>query len=242
MRPIIGITTSQVHSSQIKLGYESYYLLLSKNYVTAIEKAGGTAIIIPLSQNNVLTFIELIDGLLLSGGGDISPWLYGCEPRVGLKSVNVERDLFEIRLVREAINRGIPILGICRGCQLLNVALGGTLVQDISSEIKTNIPHFYITPPSFRVHKVKLDPSSKLAKIYGTTELMVNSSHHQAVNKLGKGLKAVAWAPDGVIEGIESMEERFIIGVQWHPERILDNLQLKLFKEFIKHCKEYMKR
>jgi len=207
--------------------------------VNAVVKAGGIPLILPIVTEFIDEYIDVIDGLLISGGGDVNPWIYNEQPSKWLRRVNPLRDIFEIELVKRAVKEKLPVLGICRGIQLINVALGGTLIQDIEHEVKSDIPHSLTNVPrSFRAHLVKLDPNSKLAQILGVLELKVNSFHHQAVKALGNGLKAVAYAPDGVIEAIENIDGSYIVGVQWHPEEMLDEVQLKLFKSLIKATKD----
>lgn len=241
MKPFIGITMGSIHGARVNLDYETNYLLVANDYIKAIVKAGGIPVSIPIvnSEDFIKLIVQKIDGVILSGGYDVSPWIYGEHPRKGLGRVNLERDIFEVKLVKEVVKRNIPLLGICRGCQVINVALGGTLIQDINEEINTKIPHTYRLSLRYEVHRIKIDPKSKLAKILGTTELIVNSSHHQAVKRVGKGLRAVAWADDGIIEAIESEGDNFVIGVQWHPERILNEVNLRLFREFVKTCSKY---
>lgn len=204
------------------------------SYVNAIVKAGGVPLVLPVVVELIDEFLEAVDGLLLSGGGDIDSQFYNEKPSKWLKNVNPLRDSFELELVRRATRMKIPILGICRGIQVINVALGGTLIQDIKSEIRSSIVHDLTkVSDDFKAHSVKIDPNSKLAQILGVRELTVNSFHHQAIKRLGKGLKAVARAPDGVIEAVESTSHGYVVGVQWHPERMLDNIQLKLFRSLI---------
>lgn len=234
MRPRIGITSSIRDSSSSKPNLKERFSFLSMSYVSSIVKAGGVPLILPAVMELVDEFLEVIDGLLLSGGGDIDPRFYNERPSKWLKNVNPLRDLFEIELVKRAIKMKLPVLGICRGIQVLNVALGGTLIQDIKSEVKSDVSHTLTrVPRNFRAHLVIIDPSSKLAQILGVEEIEVNSFHHQAVKRLGKGLRAVAHAPDGVIEAIESSDCNYVLGIQWHPECILDDIQLKLFKSLI---------
>jgi putative glutamine amidotransferase len=208
-------------------------------YTQAIQRAGGTPLIIPpiLGPEDWHGLLANLDGLLLSGGEDISPAHYGqsLEPWTG--RVDGERDRAELSLVRAWIATGKPLLAICRGHQLLNVALGGSLVQDIMARIPNALDHAYVPgrPMENTVHTVDIAPNSQLAGILGTTHVAVNSAHHQAVTDLGSGLQAVAWAPDGVVEATEHADSGFCLSVQWHPEAMLrqSDTMVPLFSAFI---------
>jgi len=238
MKPKIGITSSIKRSSRLRLNPSEEYSFLSTKYVSAIVKAGGVPLVLPTVVELIDEFLEVVDGILLSGGGDVDPRFYNEKPSEWSKSINPLRDSFEIELVKRAVKMKLPVLGICRGIQVLNVALGGTLIQDIKNKLKSSVPHTLVgVLSSQRAHLIKVVPGSKLARILGVEELKVNSSHHQAVKELGEGLRAVAHAPDGVIEAVESVGDNYILGVQWHPERILDDIQLRLFKSLIAAAK-----
>ena len=190
-------------------------------YVNAVVKAGGTPILIPLISNESILeeIVERIDGLILSGGGDIHSQLFGEELHPSVESCDLERDRYEIALVKQAVERQIPVLGICRGCQLINVAFGGNLIQDIPSQIpESTVNHNQEEAREIATHSVKINPESQLYQITQAELIMVNSFHHQAVKDVAPGFETVASAADGVIEAIESTEEKAILGVQWHPE------------------------
>jgi len=190
-------------------------------YVNAILQAGGTPVLIPLiTDEKVLDeIIARIDGLLLSGGGDIYSPLFGEELHPSVESYDLERDQYEIALVNRAAELQMPILGICRGCQLINVAFGGDLIQDIPSYVtESTINHNQEEAREIPTHSVRIVPESSLHRIAQAKQIMVNSFHHQAVKYPAPGFEVVAWADDGMIEAIESAEEKVITGVQWHPE------------------------
>ncbi|QDT14728.1 gamma-glutamyl-gamma-aminobutyrate hydrolase family protein [Alienimonas californiensis] len=214
-RPVIGIAS-----------------LTGDTYVRAIRDAGGVPVVLPNvdgSPDAVEDYLELLDGLLMPGGADIPPSEWGEAPHPTTKVLDDDRYQFEKALISAWIERtDKPLLGICLGSQWVNVAHGGSLVQDIPSEF--GVVHRDVT------HPVTLEPDSRLAKVFGCTSLEVNSYHHQAVRDVGKGLRVVARSPDGVIEATETTDpDRFLIGVQWHPEKLApeDPLQRKLLAAFI---------
>ena len=211
-------------------------------YTHAIHHVGGTPIILPptLTDLDQATLLARLDGLLLTGGEDIAPRHYGQEEEQGLGGVDQVRDQFELGIVKawlEGENQNRPLLAICRGHQVLNVALGGTLYQDIASHIPAALDHAYSPgrPMEQLVHSVEIAPESQLAQILGATTLPVNSAHHQAIQTPGQGLKIVAHAPDGVIEATESLEHPFAISVQWHPEAMVkvNESMWPLFEAFV---------
>lgn len=173
-------------------------------------------------------------GLLLPGGGDIDPDIYGRERHAKTHNVNRRRDRFELTLVAEALDRNLPVLAVCRGMQLLNVHLGGTLVQHIPDNPKF-LDHGRDRPRAEAAHHVRLVPNSRLAQIFATTDLGVNSHHHQGLDDTAPALKEVGWAEDGVLEAVESTEHDWVVGVQWHPEVMapVDDSQMKLFRAFV---------
>jgi len=237
LKPIIGITCSY--------DWNKGYFRLNRAYVTAIERAGGVPIILPsISPDNIREIVGIVDGVLLSGGVDIDPHLYGEKPIHKMGKIDPDRDLFEIELTKEVLRRELPLLAICRGIQVLNVAAGGTLYQDIESQVKGSIKHKWHTPsgldapPSYPTHIVKIKAGSMLHKIFGKQELRVNSFHHQAVKDVGKKFIATAWAEDEVIEAIEYTGSSFILGVQWHPEWMMNSEMMKIFEEFVKRAAE----
>lgn len=233
MRPIIGITCGLNESSN-SIGSE---------YISAIESAGGTPIALTLVKTNecIDDYIRIIDGLLLSGGVDADPILYNEEPHPALGRIDVDRDKVEIQLISKAISIGLPILGICRGIQILNVVAGGTLYQDINASFNNVLKHRQNAPGYYGTHGIEIYSESRLIKIIGQSKIRVNSFHHQAVKEVAPGFIISAVAHDGVIEGIESVNNKFAIGVQFHPELMWQNNPPinALFTEFIREAKTF---
>lgn len=192
------------------------------DYVASIEHAGARARVLEVSESP-RKILDEIDGVLLTGGGDVDPVLYGEERDPTVEDAEPGRDEFEIDLVRRAMSADVPILGICRGSQVLNVAAGGTLVQDIPSAVRSELPHSITEPKDTVAHVVTVSPGSRLRAALGPTidaanTCRVNSRHHQSVGRLGTGLVSSAVAADGVVEGIEREDGAYCLGVQWHPE------------------------
>jgi putative glutamine amidotransferase len=214
---IIGIT----------MDIEGEYFRMKVDYAAMIKKAGGMPVFIPPSENTVF-YTEKIDALLIPGGNDINPSYYHESMIPQVKPVPRQRSDFEISLLKEMVNRHKPVLGICYGMQLINVAFGGTLYQDIDSQASSVINH------REGYHKVTIEENRFLK----TGEFSVNSTHHQAVKELGAGLIGFAFSPDKLIEAFYGKDYPFLIGIQWHPERIMDdNLSLALFRSFIEASK-----
>jgi putative glutamine amidotransferase len=229
LAPVIGITATLKEDvdcvAQRPLGK---FVRADFDYVEGVVEAGGVPVVLPpvAGPRAAEDLLDGIDGLLLSGGSDLDPGYYGEEPVPELGVTIPERDAFEIALLEHALRRGMPIFGICRGMQLLNVALGGTLYQDLPSQMDHMVllGHRQETPKWQPTHEVEVDGGSKIAEIMGTGDLKVNSYHHQAIKNLASGLIAVACSPDGVIEAVESddLSKRWMIGVQWHAEAMRD--------------------
>ncbi len=221
-----------------------------QTYVDAVLQAGGAPLLIPplLDATALRAIYDQIDGLLLAGGGDISPNHYGDQPHERLGTIDPPRDMAELRLARWAATDGKPLLGICRGVQMINVALGGSLYQDIPTQLGSPIDHnaSYVREDwTYLAHSITIAPNSRLARYLGTTDLMINSLHHQAVRRIAPGLRAVAWAPDGVIEALESDQHSFIVGVQCHPEALqaeTDPRWQGLFAAFVQSCRDAHRR
>ena len=213
---------------------------LTAAYVTALERAGLVPLIVPplSSSEAASSVLDSVSGLVLTGGEDVDPARYGEKRHEKVRSVNVARDATEAALVEEARARGLPVFAICRGIQILNVALGGTLVQDIPSQCHTEIDHDEEGARTSRTHEVSIEPGSLIAGAVGTEHLSVNSFHHQSVKRVADGMKVTARSPDGVIEGIESTDDSWwVMGVQWHPEEMTDSAEpwdRGLFKAFAK--------
>ncbi len=211
-------------------------------YIKAITRAGGLPLIVApnLPEGNIQELIELGDGFLLCGGGDVEPSRYGAASCGRLSGVDLPRDQFEIDLIQALVQADKPFLGICRGVQVLNVALGGTLICDIASQLPQAGKHDYYPdyPRDLVVHELSIAPKSLLAEALGVIEIGANSIHHQALDKLGEGLLVNARSNDQVIEGVELPSKRFILGVQWHPECMPESPQMQhLFEAFI-HASE----
>lgn len=228
--PVIGIT----------LGYENCQknqLKIHDNYIKAVIKAGGTPLLFPplLNKKNINDLKNNIDGVLFTGGCDLDPRIFKQEPHKHLRRVDPVRDKFEIELVNWCLENNIPLLALCRGIQVLNIACGGTIIQHLEEGIK----HDQQAPYYFPIHDILLTENSYLQKIYeGKTKLKVNSFHHQAIDKTGKGLVVQARASDNIIEAVIKKNHPFCVGVQWHPERMYAKypVQLNLFQEFVKKC------
>ena len=213
---------------------------LTAAYVTALERAGLIPLIVPPLSNAeaAASVLDSVAGLVLTGGEDVDPARYGEKRHEKVRSVNPARDATEAALIEEARARGTPVLAICRGIQILNVALGGTLVQDIPSQCETTIDHDDEGARNSRTHEVEIEPDSLIAKAVGAEHITVNSFHHQSVKRVADGMRVTARSPDGVIEGIESTDEDWwVMGVQWHPEEMTESAEpwdRGLFKAFAK--------
>lgn len=212
----------------------------NRAYVRAIEQAGGLPLILPIVEETGLLgrYLGLIDGLLLTGGPDVGPAIYGEEPHPKLGRVDADRDLFELPLIRAAVAQDVPVFGICRGIQSLNVALGGTLFQDLPAQLPSTIQHEQSDagiPRSQTSHSVEIEADSRLAEIVGGQQMMINSLHHQALKKVAEGLIVMARAEDGVVEAVEDPDRHFLLAVQFHPEETAthDAKSRKLFEAFV---------
>ncbi len=218
-RPVIGITSRVCPFTHDGRSHDRYGVAIS--YCEAVEAAGGTPIILPLTEeaSTIESWWRLMDGLMLPGGQDIAPQHYGEEPRPELETVDPRRDRVELVLARRAMAMGFPLLAICRGAQLLNVAAGGSLHQDIHACVGRHcMRHFQKTMEETTWHRVNTVEGSLLEQVMGEHNPAVNSYHHQSVARLAEGFKVVAVAPDGIVEAIEHTSHPFALGVQWHPE------------------------
>jgi putative glutamine amidotransferase len=212
--------------------------------VDAIVRAGGAPILLPPleDESTLRALYERIDGLLLAGGGDIDPVHYGHHSHEKLGMIDPLRDGAEIPMARWAISDGKPILGICRGLQVVNVAMGGTLFQDIPSQIPSELHHnasYEHEDWTYMAHPIDIAPDSLLAHMLGTEQLEINSLHHQSLRTVAPGLRPIAWAPDGVVEAVEGRGEQFILGVQCHPEALQGNADPRwqgMFAAFVERC------
>ncbi|KAA3612430.1 MAG: gamma-glutamyl-gamma-aminobutyrate hydrolase family protein [Planctomycetota bacterium] len=215
--PLIGITAGNDPR------FPGHYLL-RWDYIYGVNEAGGIPVILaPGKASRFPTYSENFAGLIFSGGYDLTPRIYGQEAHPSLSHTSWERDEFEMTLMRSALLRGVPILGICRGMQVLNVALGGTLVQDLPNTPRNGVLHDDPKRPrDVLAHEVAIHSDSRLCQITGRSRMAVNSFHHQAVDRIGEGLRKVAFAADGVVEALEMPGSSFAVGVQWHPETFWD--------------------
>ena len=245
--PLIGVTTSEVrfpdHVEPLaQSDPRRTEMALGMKYMKAIEEAGGVPVVMPpLELDAVDTLLDRLDGLCLSGGPDMDPGTYGGRYHPKLGPTEPELDQFELALTREACSRDLPILAICRGQQLLNVARGGDLYQHVPEDPGGDVAHRLPGKGQHGAHPVDVEPGSLLSRaLGGLTHAEVNSYHHQAVHTLGRGVKPVAWSPDGLIEGIEVPDCGFAVGVQWHAEAIVERPeQLALFREFVGAAGDY---
>jgi putative glutamine amidotransferase len=227
-RPLIGVTTSEMrlasHTNPLPEGDPPQAeMALGIVYARAVERAGGLPVVLPpLEAGAIAPLVERLSGVCLSGGPDLDPAAYGARPHRDLGTVEPALDAFEVAVALHADALGIPVLGICRGCQALNVARGGTLHQHLPDVTDGSVDHRQTASGRETTHNVAIEAGSRLAAIVGGNDLDVNSFHHQAVDRLGSDLRAVAWAPDGVIEAIESSGPALYLGVQWHVETLVE--------------------
>src|SRR5829696_5350704 len=235
--PLIGVTTSEVRRPEITHPLPESEppqpeLALGMPYVRALARSGAIPVVLPpLPLELIPGLLAPLAGVCLSGGPDIDPAAYGAERSPDLGPVEPDLDAFELAVARHADAAGLPVLGICRGAQALNVARGGSLHQHLPAFADGSVDHRQSAPGWAVTHDVRVEPGSRLARVLGAEALSVNSFHHQAVDRLGAGLRAVAWAPDGTVEGIEAEGERLVLGVQWHAETLdeVERPQARLF-------------
>ncbi len=231
-KPLIGITTRNGKDSD---GHS--IIAVQHSYVTAVANAGGVAVPIPsiLPEEDLRQLYSQLNGILFTGGGDVSLDHFPGSPHPRIDGVDDARDTTEISLMRASVNDGKPLLGICRGAQVMNVALGGTLYTHIIDQLEGAVDHDY--PGNLRrtiVHPVNVDETSRSAEIFGETLLNVNSLHHQGLKDIAPGLRVVGHAPDGLVEVVELPDHPYAVAVQWHPEWLTDQLPMqRLFKSFV---------
>jgi putative glutamine amidotransferase len=235
-RKIVGITCSTLPGTEGGGPRQ----MLNRAYVWAIEQAGGVPLILPATTDleAAARYLSVLDGLMLSGGVDVAPARYGQEPHPQLGEVDLDRDATELTLIPAAVAQDMPIFGICRGIQVLNVALGGTLYQDLPSERPGPIQHQQSKaqiPRNQASHSIRVEGDTRLASLVGEGEVRMNSFHHQALKDVAAPLIVTALAPDGVIEGVESPTHRYLVAVQFHPEETApnDEKSRKLFEGFV---------
>jgi putative glutamine amidotransferase len=237
-KPRIGIAGNIfIMESDTIPGIERAYV--NDDYIQAVEKAGGVPVLLPVVNNEkcILVQIESCSGLIFPGGQDIHPKYYACEAHPYLGVVNSRVDEYQLKLIRSALESGKPILGICRGNQLLNVACGGTLLQDLSEAPNGCLKHFENSRRYEEMHQVKTASGSILENLFGS-EFWVNSNHHQVIRDVGSGLTVIATASDGVIEALQMNDRDFVLGVQWHPEMMVtkSDQMMVLFEQLVKEA------
>ena len=231
IRPLIGVTLDAEQPG----GYSKYpWYALRANYASALAAAGGLPVALPHDPGLATSFLDRIDALVVTGGAfDIDPNLYGDHDRHATVTLKETRTAAELALVRGALARDMPVLGICGGQQLLAVALGGTLLQHIPDSIENALEHEQPNPRDQPGHTIAITPGTLLHRIAETDTMQVNSAHHQAVRAPGRFATVNATAPDGVIEGIEDGRYAFCLGVQWHPEFLIDPADARIFHAFV---------
>ena len=232
--PVIGVTTSITSAGDSTV---------PNAYAQSVLRSGGIPVLLPLgiSDSALATLVERLDGVLFTGGGDVSLRYFEGQPHIRLTEDPPGRDDLELKLVKLAIKADLPFLGICRGIQVINVAMGGDLYTDIADQFSAEIRHdcYPGWPRDYRAHSIRIEPDSGLNAILGMDQVEVNSLHHQAINRIAPGLVPVAFSPDGLIEAVEIPNHRFGIGVQWHPECMPDSPEMQsLFKMFIESASQ----
>ena len=234
-RPVVGLTLDAEEPG----GYSKLpWYALRKNYFTALAEAGALPIALPHDPELAGEYLDRVDGLLVTGGAfDVDPALYGGGPAHSTVTLKSGRTAFELAATREALRRDMPVLGICGGQQLLAVAFGGTLIQHIPDSVEGALQHEQPNPRTEPGHEVSVAPDTLLARIVGRARMAVNSAHHQAVDRPGRGAVVNATAPDGVVEGVEHPGYRFALGVQWHPEYAVDRADPLIFRAFVAACR-----
>lgn len=238
MKTIIGITTDKIMED----GF--YYQKINESNLKAVYEHGGVPVILPVTDDDesIERYLSLVDGIYFTGGGDINPLLFGEEPIRQIGAIDYDRDTFEVKLYKHAASKNMPMLGICRGQQIMNVAAGGTLYQDIYAQRQNTNGHSpKFTLGGYEHHTVDLIRDSMIYNIFKTDKIKTNSFHHQAVKDVAEGYIATAFTEDGIIECIESSELEFALGVQWHPEIMFERYPLfcNIFNSFIEASKRY---
>lgn len=231
-RPVIGVIPSY--------DFEARHIMTRQNYLTSILSEGGIPLILPLTsdEETLKKASELCSGFLFPGGVDLHPSLFGEDTLQSCGEICPLRDSMELKVMELVLKSNVPVLGVCRGIQTMNVALGGTLYQDIPAQTAGRLCHAQRPPYDFGVHRIRIEKDSLLFEILGKESVLVNSMHHQAVKAPAPSLSVAASAPDGIVECLWRPESRFFIGVQWHPEYMYDSSEdaKKIFRAFVKAC------
>lgn len=232
-KPLVGITTFHSDSQR---GY--IYVAVTEAYIKAVIHAGAIPVLLPLGlpEDDLNQLLQTVDGVLFTGGGDIDPARFGGIPHPTVHEVDEDRDQMEIHLARQVVERGAPFLGICRGLQVINVALGGSLYTHIQDQHPNALKHDFFPgrPRNFHAHPVRVDEGTTLATILSQPIVQVNSLHHQGIDRLAPGLTPTAYAPDGLTEAVEISDHPFGLAVQWHPEWLQDQPEMRaLFGAFV---------
>jgi|SRR5579883_575462 len=238
-RPVIGIATQTLPGVP---GERQPCWLMGRSYIEELRKVGAVPWLIPLIPHDPGTLQEIfdrLDGVFITGGVDVDPSRYGEVKTPLCGTTDFDRDAVEIALLQHAIARGLPVLAVCRGIQILNVACGGSLYQDVTAQVPAALKHDYFPTPEqpsrkFLAHDIAVKRGSRLGEIIGDTVVPVNSMHHQAIKELAPNLTATAHAPDGIIEGVEGMDDQYLVAVQWHPEELTETQpgMARLFSSF----------
>jgi putative glutamine amidotransferase len=236
--PLIGITSYRTYNR-----YGHPQICLSEAYVSSLAHAGALPVLVPLglSEPALEALVFRLDGMLFSGGGDVDPERYGSQPHPLVDNVDLDRDRVELYLLQKILAAGQPFLGICRGLQVINVGLGGSLYEDILDQRPGSLHHSTSDelPRYHLAHPVRIEANSQLIQILSHNEVQVNSQHHQGIRQLASGLKPSAYAPDGIIEAFEYPTVRYGLAVQWHPEWLQEHLPMQaLFRSFVEACSQ----
>jgi gamma-glutamyl-gamma-aminobutyrate hydrolase PuuD len=245
------MTTSKRIKNQPLIGISTYHSIhrdsgAHNTYVNAVIKAGGIPVLVPLTDNSVVLhqILSRLDGIIITGGDDLDTSFYGEQPIPQMGAVDSLRDVYDLTLIKLAADLRMPLLGICRGIQLINVAFGGTLYQDLPTQHPSDIAHHQTEPSDIGTHDITIVPKTRLSRILPNSIYKVNSFHHQAVKQVAPGLKVSAYTADQVVEGLESSPKQNIIAVQFHPECLImngDMTTLPIFKDLIKRAMKYHK-